>query len=178
MKSKIRSLLLEIYCCDNIESYLLSLSLRSDHPMVHKECNKIDDYNDILCKEIAEGHKSYIGREKNDSNYWSAWRDEQALIYINNYHFSTHVRETGDSITEMFADENYIEAVNIAQKYVVGLLIQHNVGVETNPTSNYLIGPVEDFEDVPALKMLGLFHGSEHYRDLRISIGNFFFTAL
>ena len=82
----------------------------------------------------------------------------------------------------MFADENYIEAVNIAQKYVVGLLIQHNVGVETNPTSNYLIGPVEDFEDVPALKMLGLFHGSEHYRDLRISIGTddpgLFYTSL
>ena len=181
LKGKIKQLLSEIYENDNVDSYLLSLLLRKDHPTAHRTQKKAGDYKKTSEQMLCEGHASYLA-DIEEPRYAFAWRDEQALRFIHEYHYSHKVRQEGDSISEIIADAKYKFAVKTAQKHVVKMLISKNIGVETNPTSNYLIGPVSDFEDIPALKMMGLFPGSEHYRDLRISVGTddpgMFYTSL
>lgn len=181
LNKQIISLLLEIYESNNVDSYLRAFLLKRDHPMVHHIQNKANDYQKKTDQFRCEGHSNYVADLIN-STYAAAWMDDQALLFIHKYHFSLQARKRGDSITEYLADELYKTAVKNAQKYVINLLIDRNIGVETNPTSNYLIGPIEDFEDIPTLRMFGLFPGSEQYRDLRISIGSddpgLFYTSL
>lgn len=165
-----KNLLLEIYGHDSFDSYLRSLALRGDHPYAYRQKGIAGRFKERYQEQRNKGLTSYLNNT-NDSNYQNAWMDQEALDYIYEYHYSKSARKAGDELICRVINDEYITALQIAQEQVARFLIAKNVCVETNPTSNYLIGPFEEFEEIPTLSMLGIKEGKEYYKDLRISIG-------
>ena len=170
LEREINKLLIEIYGHANIVSYLRSIFLRTDHPLVHKKKNRARSFFSAKRSWFALGERYYL-KTSLEGDYKSAWLDGEALDYIHLYHYSYEVRVRGRELVEIQLDADDERAIEASQRALLSRIISRNIGVETNPTSNYLIGPFEDFDDIPALTMIGLNKGKEHYRGLRISLG-------
>ena len=68
------------------------------------------------------------------------------------YHFDRHVRETGDERTEFKVDKRYADIVCQLQDQMIRKLVGKGIGIETNPSSNYLIGTIHKYEEHPILR--------------------------
>lgn len=68
------------------------------------------------------------------------------------YHYSEQVRKRGNEIAVFKADGNYSNLVRQIQDCMIRQLVQQGIGIETNPSSNYLIGTIEKYEDHPIIR--------------------------
>lgn len=170
LMGKIKSLLIDLYGTDNVVSYLHSIELCTDYPYVHRNINNPGDFAKVQLDYKFRGKEHYVDT-KGNIDYKSAWKDSHALKLIHDYHFSSKVRYEGDKVIEEIIDERYIDAIRIAQRIVAQILIDKRIGIETNPTSNYLIGPFDEFEDIPAISLIGVLPEKEYFKDLYVSIG-------
>ncbi len=68
------------------------------------------------------------------------------------YHFNRQVREAGDERTEFKTDQRYADIVCQLQEKMIQKLVRLGIGVETNPSSNYLIGTIQRYEEHPILR--------------------------
>ncbi|MCI8796118.1 MAG: hypothetical protein HFG89_04585 [Dorea sp.] len=68
------------------------------------------------------------------------------------YHFNKQVREVGDERTEFKMDQRYADIVCQLQEKMIQKLVKIGIGVETNPSSNYLIGTIQRYEEHPILR--------------------------
>lgn len=68
------------------------------------------------------------------------------------YHFNKNVREIGKEQIEFKVDQRYADIVFQIQEKMIRQLIQEGIGIETNPSSNYLIGTIEKYEEHPILR--------------------------
>lgn len=71
------------------------------------------------------------------------------------YHYNEKVREIGDQRTEFKADQRYADVVCQLQDNMIRQLVQKGIGIETNPSSNYLIGTIKKYEEHPILRFNG-----------------------
>lgn len=69
------------------------------------------------------------------------------LYYL--YHFSYHVREKGKEIIKIKVRDEYIKAVNMVQKALQGEVAAKGIAIETNLSSNYLIGTFKHYDEYP-----------------------------
>ena len=78
------------------------------------------------------------------------------LIYVLHlyyyYHFNKKVREKGNEVTEFKVTKEYIKLVRIMQDKMIAELACKGIGIETNPSSNYLIGTIKKYEEHPILR--------------------------
>ena len=68
------------------------------------------------------------------------------------YHYDKKVREAGNEITEFKVDERYAELIYKLQNKMIQKLVQEGIGIETNPSSNYLIGTIQKYDEHPILR--------------------------
>ena len=68
------------------------------------------------------------------------------------YHYSERVRKKGNEIVVFKVDGNYSNLVQQIQDRMIRQLVQQGIGIETNPSSNYLIGTIEKYEDHPIIR--------------------------
>lgn len=68
------------------------------------------------------------------------------------YHFDRGVREKGGTVTEFKVEESYMGLVRRLQDKMIGQLVCGGIAVETNPSSNYLIGTIQKYEEHPILR--------------------------
>ena len=68
------------------------------------------------------------------------------------YHFNKKVREKGNEITEFKVTKEYIKLVRTMQDKMIAELACKGIGIETNPSSNYLIGTIKKYEEHPILR--------------------------
>lgn len=82
------------------------------------------------------------------------------------YHYDVKVKEKGSETNIFHVDENYMNLLkNIQyemQKYIKGL----GISIESNPSSNYLIGNLEKYEDHPIFS----FYDINGTRDSNLSV--------
>lgn len=86
-------------------------------------------------------------RVDNDLRRNKRYRD---LYYY--YHFNKKVREKGNEITEFKVTKEYIKLVRTMQDKMIAELACKGIGIETNPSSNYLIGTIKKYEEHPILR--------------------------
>lgn len=178
IKEEIENLLLEIYGSCNLDSYIRSISLRGDHPQVFDCLDENSTYRENEMRLRAEGKGFYL-RTITSTVYQSAWKDKKAREYASEYHYSASVRQKGDEIFTGKVKDSYIDAIRFVQNELAEEIARIGIGIETNPSSNYLIGPYEDFEDIPAVSF-DIGELSQH--NIMVSIGTddpgLFFTNL
>lgn len=68
------------------------------------------------------------------------------------YHYSEQARKKGDEIEVFKVDGNYGDLVRKIQDHMIKELVQKGIAIETNPSSNYLIGTIQKYEDHPIIR--------------------------
>ena len=68
------------------------------------------------------------------------------------YHYHKKVRQTGSEIIEYRVDSYYVDAVYKLQDNMIKQLVRQGIGIETNPSSNYLIGTIQKYDEHPILR--------------------------
>ena len=123
---------------DNPELYTLSDEEYESRMMnPRRELKRFDRYafNDV----IGDQGCTIRGRKKLRKLYWA-------------YHYSESVRKKGNEQVEFKVDQRYAELVRQLQDKMIALLVRENISIETNPSSNYLIGTIRKYDEHPILR--------------------------
>ena len=83
------------------------------------------------------------------------------------YHYNQHVRREGVVIKEVVVSKLYVQAVAEIQKALQIEIADRGIAIETNPSSNFLIGTFRRYEKHPIVRFYnkGLIHDAEKLRE-------------
>jgi len=172
LESIFKSLFSEVYlnsCDENIfqhihyQQYFDAWKLRGDNPKM---------YYNFFFKDLNNDSKKDIGNYfENIKNitYWNRCRinnysskllnirkrKEIAQLYYE-YHYNPKVKNKGNEMKQFEITSEYILLVHDIQKQMMQFIAKKNIAIETNPTSNFLIGPIEKYIDHPISKWYNL----------------------
>lgn len=118
--------------------------LRGDDPMLYLNSYKKD--------VTLEPNVTYWERCR--LNYFypknSNIRDSPDIKFLyHEYHFNPEVKRKGKKIKQFTISNEYVQLVHEVQKAYQHQVKEQNIGIECNPTSNYLIGTFDQYEDHP-----------------------------
>lgn len=139
-----------------LEDYFDSWKLRGDHPDFHntldpkksKAQKEIDLYAG-LSKTIREQYVQHMKSSK--SADFAKNEMIQGLLYY--YHYDANVRKKGNQVVEPIPiTEEYISVIRDMQNAMIRDLMERGIYVECNPSSNYLIGTIEQYKDHPVFR--------------------------
>ncbi len=164
LEPRIEQLLNEIYRVADIGSYISSLKLRANHPSVFASGSSSYSAAKKICE--LKGKDFYMC-----PSFESAWDDEQAIHYVWAYHYSGQARQEAEKVSSFRADKQYLSLLRKAQENLSRLIQKTEIVIETNPTSNYQIGPYRDFDDIPVFSFLGLDEETSFNKGLRLTVG-------
>lgn len=114
----------------DIKTYYMSMMLRSD---------SLDKTDKISCW----GHASLC----QDTLCAQARGSKNALALCHEFLISKDVWEKGNSMTVYTYLPEIVEIALALQTYLQRLIIEKNIVVETNPSSNVVIGPIDSYEE-------------------------------
>lgn len=72
------------------------------------------------------------------------------------YHFDPNVKTNSEEICQFEINDSYIRLVDKVQKYMQKVVMEKNLGIECNPTSNYLIGTFKRYDKHPIIDFYNL----------------------
>ena len=129
------------------EIYYLSWLLRGDDPQRYIK----KDIYEFNCVTFWE----HLGL--NDlEEVANARKNEKARILYYMYHFDNKVRENGQKYIEFKIEDEYILMIKKLQMAMQKEVAKLNIVIETNPTSNKLIGPIDNYIEHPIFNMYNL----------------------
>lgn len=131
----------------SIMDYYQSWKLRGDNPDVYRL--KEEDFLKRIGKTAIRKFDRY---EWNDKVNNSIRRIECYRSLYFAYHYNRKAREKGDEQTEFKVDERYAEFIYQLQDKMIQKLVWEGIEIETNPSSNYLIGTIQKYEEHPILR--------------------------
>lgn len=141
----------------NHMTYYEAWKLRGDDPYLYLECE--------FKKEIEI---CYWDRCKINNLIDDSIRNNINCAYIYyNYHFNTKVKKAGAEQHEFSVSKAYVKAVKEIQKKMQRIIAAKGIGIETNPSSNYLIGNFKRYDKHPIINFynLGLTYDREKIND-------------
>lgn len=131
-----------------ISEYYMAWQLRGDNP----ECYINGYFKEI--DNISEWNQFAVNRERPD-DYKMRFNPECAYLYFL-YHYSGHSKKEGAKQIEVKVSQQMVKCVQEIQykmqKWISGL----GIGIETNPSSNYLIGSFKRYDKHPIFKFYNL----------------------
>lgn len=131
----------------SILDYFQSWKLRGDEPSVYQLEEK-EFFKKLRRSELKRIDNYIFNDEVNDNiRRTKRYRD----LYFA-YHYSEKVRKIGEERAELKTDWRYADIVHQLQDKMLGKLVMEGVGIETNPSSNYLIGTIQKYDSHPILR--------------------------
>lgn len=143
-------------CTIPMELYYQSWLLRGDAPSLYFEDSVYDQ-----CRFNPLTYWEKCGR--NDFDECNKARENSiARCLYKAYHFSTKAKREGGRYDEFKISKDYIELIRKIQHAMMHSLARQYISIETNPTSNKLIGDYKQYADLPLKRFfnLGLTHDS------------------
>lgn len=133
----------------NIETYYDAWCLRGDAPELYREgyFKKPDAFDSPRGTYSFYAVNRSFPKEKPDIRFFQ----ENALLYYY-YHFDWDVRYEGEKRVEIKVNPLYREAAAKVQKALQRKVVSCGVGIETNPSSNYLIGTFKRYDKHPIIR--------------------------
>lgn len=182
LENKFIDLYSKIYLNNNVDPSLRTIDfrkyyeawkLRGDEPKIYY--NVISKYNKNKQEELINDLSTYFTNEISLS-FWEKCRLNDYSPKLKNirnkyeiirlyyeYHFNPQVKNTGNEMTQFEITKPYIKLVEDVQIAMMRYVEERNLSIETNPTSNFLIGPIDRYIEHPIFKWynLGLHHDKE-----------------
>lgn len=127
------------------EIYMDAWKRRGDNPYLYNSVlnpnkkKKIDRYSNFENFNIS----NFGENRDNYKKYDMVWQ------LINRYHFSEQIRVRGEEIVELKISPAYVKAVSFIQKKMREALTRAGIGIECNPSSNYVIGTFKRYDKHP-----------------------------
>lgn len=157
IKTTFYSLFNEIFqekmeCFDNITigDYYNSWLLRGDNPEIYR--NSYEYFkNIIVCGNIELDH--WENFSLNDLDGKEHIRNNKKMYWLNRlYYYDSSVRKAGDITMKFIVNTDYIKMVHQVQDGMIKELSEKGIAIETNPSSNYLIGRIKRYETHPIIR--------------------------
>jgi len=131
--------------------YYESWKLRGDDPTLYR-----DNLNDNVYSKI---NLTYWERCRINENYPKE-KNVRANIDVKflyqQYHYNPKIKDEGKKIKQFDISSDYIALVNEVQRRILNDFQGKNIGIECNPTSNYLIGTFKRYSKHPILRFNNL----------------------
>ncbi|MDE7322637.1 MAG: hypothetical protein K2N73_07850 [Lachnospiraceae bacterium] len=134
-------------CSVSVLDYFQSWKLRGDNPAVYRLEAKA--FQKRLRRTELQKIKRY---EFNDKVNDSIRKNDKFRKLYYDYHYNENVRKKGDEMEELKVDYRYADIIYQLQEKMISKLVTEGIGIETNPSSNYLIGTITKYEEHPILR--------------------------
>lgn len=133
----------------DITTYYNAWKLRGDNP----EC-----YKDGLFKSQDMFDYEWDSYQINREHYhdFKIHRDFESAFLYHTYHYNPAVKLAGSKTFEAKVSDKMIEAVNLVQKHMQKEVAERGIAIETNPSSNYLIGTFKRYDKHPLLQFYNI----------------------
>lgn len=128
----------------NIYTYYNAWKLRGDEPELYKK-----GYFDKKEQMTSHLHKAEVN-EKWPEDFTLRYMPEIAYLY-HLYHYSDIVKREGKREVTVEVDARICRAVRMVQKKMQQEISRRGIGIETNPSSNYMIGTFKRYEKHPII---------------------------
>ena len=154
--------------CESVNylEYYNSWRLRGDFPGSY-----LLDEEAFACSLNSIPLKRFSRYEFNDKVSNSIRKAEKYRKLYRMYHYDEHVRKEGAKRVLFKIPCGYAEAVREIQDRMIQMLVMEGIGIETNPSSNYLIGTIQKYEEHPILRFNGRkLRNTENNMSLQVSL--------
>lgn len=131
-----------------ISEYYSAWKLRGDNP----ECY-INGYFKEL-DDISEWNRFSVNREY-PRDYRIRYNPECAYLY-HLYHYCGKAKEEGEKVIEVHVKHQLVQCVKEIQTEMKKWIAKLGIGIEINPSSNYLIGPFSRYDKHPVFEFYNL----------------------
>jgi len=131
------------------ELYYEAWKLRGDNPFLYNQEGKFSE-----AQHITFWSKSGVNWRYPLEGAKRKFSVVNGLYY--HYHFNPSVKEKGNEIVEFKVLPDYIKVVEEVQKCFQQEIAQKHLGIETNPSSNYLIGTFRRYDKHPIINFFNL----------------------
>lgn len=139
----------------SIFNYYYAWMLRGDLPELYAE----EFFNE---EEYIRRNRDFLVNSHNSDRYEYRRNPEISFLYYL-YHYNQNVRNEGARIQEFAVSKYYVKAVAEIQSALQKKIAKDGIAIETNPSSNFLIGTFRKYEKHPIIRFFnkGLVHDSE-----------------
>lgn len=127
------------YLCFDIDTYYDAWKLRGDDPSLY--------LNGYYCDPYYYLQEYMVNNNIPNGEQLRSCVKKGILIYY--YHYCTEVRREGMKPHHIAVPDGYIDGVRKVQKAMQWKIAGLGIGIESNPSSNYLISTMEKYEDHP-----------------------------
>ncbi len=127
-----------------ISEYYDSWKLRGDNPELYREGFF------KLRGEIIDTWDEYAVNKNFPENYKIRYNPEPALLYYM-YHYVPKVKLVGDQMIEVKVSHHMVEAIKKVRNMMQRDIGRIGIGIETNPSSNFLIGTFRRYDRHPII---------------------------
>ncbi len=127
----------------DVHQYFAAMKLRGNDPMLYVRVPAengsafVKFCDDLTLEAALEMWKVYDETEKS--------RDWIAARLYHHYHFNPSIKRKGTEQTEYTVSYSLVEVIAKVQKEMRHRIARKDIGIETNPTSNYLISTFRDY---------------------------------
>lgn len=128
-----------------LNEYYDAWKLRGDNPELYRmgffkqNCVKTDDW------QYCAANRDF------PQNYKIRYNPETALLY-HMYHYNEEVKKLGSQIVEIKVKQCLIDAVKKVREKMQQDVARMGIAIETNPSSNYLIGTFRRYDKHPIIQ--------------------------
>ncbi len=126
----------------NLANYYNSMKLRGDEPKYYS-LGYFDE------KAYLEENEKYAINRKVDARFREL--PDIVLMYYH-YHFNSAARKMGEKTIQKKVNQDYIRAVQKIQEFMQRDIAGRGISIETNPSSNYLIGTFRKYAKHPIIR--------------------------
>lgn len=133
----------------NIAAYINSMKLRGDKPSYYKFYQTKPDFVKLLDQSKVLHPFDLRDDNKNSDLYEVRRHNKQAVWLYHHYHYTPKTKETGAEIVEYMVTDLYIKSALELQKIIQKQIAKKGIGIETNPSSNVLIGNFNRYDCHP-----------------------------
>lgn len=130
---------------ETIEAYYGAWKLRGDHPGLYT----VQGFGAACPLSVKTRNFNQLSDAELD-NLRYCNKLVPKLVYA--YHYDARARELGNSVTEFSISSEYCSAVEALQQTMKEDIARKGIAIETNPTSNYLIGTFRSYAQHPILR--------------------------
>jgi len=121
-----------------LHTYQLAWKLRADNPEFYSKTHGIAEDPEWSHFDLDPKFLLKAFRKINEV---------KKLVYM--YFFEDEIRKKGEQISEFKITRPYQKAIRFLQNQLMKMVTKKGIGIETNPTSNFLIGAFDRYDQHP-----------------------------
>lgn len=127
-----------------IHAYYEAWKLRGDEPELYKSGR--------FHEEVWHYNRNYLINYRYPITFDSRNRAEVSNLY-HMYHYNYDVKDEGSKAIEVYVPPVYLNGVCEVQKAMRRYVANCGIGIETNPSSNFLISTMQSYDEHPIIQL-------------------------